>query len=164
MVHASFWILRRLRVIRRWRRRRSRTSAPEQHAGHPPKHAPGPARAALREDLRGRAQVRADTRVDRGLSLSGPARKSRRSAAASVQVDGDIGTVGITDFAQKELGEVVLVELPTVGDSFEAKASFGDVASVKASSDVNAPVRGTIIEVKWCAAVRVRAPLTSEHG
>ena len=55
--------------------------------------------------------------------------------------------VGITDYAQGELGDVVYVELPTVGDSFEKKATFGTIEAVKAVSDLYCPVDGTVVEV-----------------
>jgi glycine cleavage system H protein len=62
-------------------------------------------------------------------------------------VQGDIATVGITDYAQKELGDVVYVELPEVGDTFEANEPFGSVESVKAVSEIFCPVAGEVIEV-----------------
>ena len=55
--------------------------------------------------------------------------------------------VGITDYAQDQLGDLVFVNLPAVGDTLEAGAAFADVESVKAVSDVNAPVTGTVEEV-----------------
>jgi glycine cleavage system H protein len=64
-----------------------------------------------------------------------------------VKVEGNIGTCGITDFAQSALGDIVFVELPSVGDEFDSGDSFGSVESVKAASDVYAPVSGTIIEI-----------------
>ena len=64
-----------------------------------------------------------------------------------VQVDGDVAIVGITDFAQKELGDVVYVELPKVGDMFEANEPFGQVESVKAVSQLMCPLSGEVIEV-----------------
>mmetsp|Transcript_26191 Transcript_26191/g.61443 ORF Transcript_26191/g.61443 Transcript_26191/m.61443 type:complete len:205 (-) Transcript_26191:282-896(-) len=64
-----------------------------------------------------------------------------------LKVEGDIGTCGITDVAQTQLGDIVYVELPGVGDEFEAGDSFGSVESVKAASDVYAPVSGTVVEV-----------------
>merc|ERR1719384_1706392 len=64
-----------------------------------------------------------------------------------VAVDGKIGTVGITDFAQAALGDIVYVDLPEVGDDFEKGDSFGSVESVKAASDVYCPVSGTVTEV-----------------
>lgn len=64
-----------------------------------------------------------------------------------VFVQGDVGTVGITDYAQHELGDVVYVDLPEVGDTFEANEPFGSVESVKAVSEVFCPVSGEITEV-----------------
>jgi len=64
-----------------------------------------------------------------------------------VRLEDDTATVGITDHAQDELGDVVFVELPEVGDSFEAGDSFGTVESVKAVSDLYAPVGGEVVEV-----------------
>ncbi len=55
--------------------------------------------------------------------------------------------IGITDYAQGELGDVVYVELPTVGDSFENKATFGTIEAVKAVSDLYCPVAGEIVAV-----------------
>lgn len=63
------------------------------------------------------------------------------------KVDGKVATVGITDFAQAALGDIVFVDLPEPGDSFEAKESFGSVESVKAASDVYAPITGKVLEV-----------------
>ena len=63
------------------------------------------------------------------------------------KVDGNVGTVGITDFAQSALGDIVFVDLPEVGDEFEKGDSFGSVESVKAASDVYAPVSGTVVEI-----------------
>jgi glycine cleavage system H protein len=64
-----------------------------------------------------------------------------------IKVDGKIGTCGITDFAQSALGDIVFVDLPEVGDEFEMGDSFGSVESVKAASDVYAPVSGKVVEV-----------------
>ena len=65
-----------------------------------------------------------------------------------VMVEEDLAVVGITDFAQDALGDVVFVELPEVGTSVEAGKAFGVVESVKAVSDVYAPLTGTIEEIK----------------
>jgi len=62
-----------------------------------------------------------------------------------VRVDGNIAIVGITDYAQDSLGDVVYVELPKVGDDFAANESFGSVESVKAVSEVFSPVSGEIV-------------------
>ena len=64
-----------------------------------------------------------------------------------VKLDGDVATVGITDFAQSELGDVTYVEMPQVGRQIGQGESFGVVESVKAVSDVYAPVSGEIVEV-----------------
>ena len=63
-----------------------------------------------------------------------------------VRVEGNIVVIGITDFAQSELGDVVYVELPEVGTEVEANNTFGVVESVKAVSDLFAPVSGVVIE------------------
>ena len=62
-----------------------------------------------------------------------------------IRVDADTGTIGITDYAQNALGDIVYVELPAAGEVVTAKESFGTVESVKAVSDVYAPVSGKII-------------------
>ncbi|MDW8327823.1 MAG: glycine cleavage system protein GcvH [Anaerolineales bacterium] len=64
-----------------------------------------------------------------------------------IRVDGATATIGVTDFAQSELSDVVYVELPAVGDSFTAGQSFGSVESVKAASEIYMPVAGTITAV-----------------
>ncbi|HEX8844483.1 MAG TPA: glycine cleavage system protein GcvH [Pyrinomonadaceae bacterium] len=64
-----------------------------------------------------------------------------------IRVEGDVGAIGITDYAQNSLGDVVYVELPKVGESFEAHESFGSVESVKAVSEIFTPVGGEIVEV-----------------
>jgi glycine cleavage system H protein len=64
-----------------------------------------------------------------------------------VLVEGDTGTVGITDHAQEELGDIVYVDLPRVGTHVEAGKSLGSVESVKAVSDIFAPVSGDVIEI-----------------
>ncbi|MBM3806730.1 MAG: glycine cleavage system protein GcvH [Acidimicrobiia bacterium] len=63
-----------------------------------------------------------------------------------IRVEGDTGTVGITDFAQQQLGDVVYVELPEVGSTVTAGTVFGTIESVKAVSELFAPVTGEVIE------------------
>ena len=63
-----------------------------------------------------------------------------------LRVDGDIATIGITDYAQNSLGDVVYVELPMAGDEFAAHESFGSVESVKAVSELFTPVSGKVVE------------------
>ncbi len=64
-----------------------------------------------------------------------------------VKVDGDTALIGITDYAQHELGDIVYVELPEVGDEVEAGESFGSIEAVKAVEDMVAHISGEIIEV-----------------
>ena len=64
-----------------------------------------------------------------------------------ISVDGKIGSVGITDYAQNSLGDIVYVDMPKVGDSISANATFGSVESVKAVSDLYSPVSGTVTAV-----------------
>ncbi len=64
-----------------------------------------------------------------------------------ISVDGAKGTVGITDYAQSSLGDIVFVDLPKVGDSVKAAEIFGSVESVKAVSDLYSPVTGTVTEI-----------------
>ena len=64
-----------------------------------------------------------------------------------ISVEGNIGLIGITDYAQSSLGDIVYVDSPKVGDTVEAGASFGSVESVKAVSDLFAPVTGTVVAV-----------------
>jgi len=64
-----------------------------------------------------------------------------------IKVDGNTGTIGITDYAQNSLGDIVFVELPKVGAEITSGKTFGTVESVKAVSDLYAPVSGTVAEV-----------------
>lgn len=64
-----------------------------------------------------------------------------------VKVDGDIATVGISDYAQHALGDIVYVDMPEVGDEVTAGEDFGAVESVKAASDLYSPVSGEVVEV-----------------
>jgi len=64
-----------------------------------------------------------------------------------IELTGSIGAIGITDYAQNSLGDIVYVDLPKVGDSITANATFGSVESVKAVSDLFAPVTGTVTAV-----------------
>ncbi|HXM75377.1 MAG TPA: glycine cleavage system protein GcvH [Thermoanaerobaculia bacterium] len=68
-----------------------------------------------------------------------------------VRIDGDVGTIGITDHAQKELGEIVYLELPEVGHVYNAEDEFGTVESVKAVSELFIPISGEVVEVNRAA-------------
>jgi glycine cleavage system H protein len=64
-----------------------------------------------------------------------------------IRVDGNVATVGITDHAQEELGDIVFVELPRVGATLAQHDTFGSVESVKAVSDIYSPVAGEVVEI-----------------
>nr|WP_263313934.1 glycine cleavage system protein GcvH [Mammaliicoccus sp. Marseille-Q6498] len=64
-----------------------------------------------------------------------------------VKLEGDVATIGITDFAQSELGDIVFVELPEEGDELTSGDSFGSVESVKTVSELYAPLSGKVVEV-----------------
>lgn len=63
-----------------------------------------------------------------------------------VKVDGDIATIGVSDFAQKEMGDITYVDMPDVDDEITAEEDFGALESVKASSDLISPVSGVVVE------------------
>lgn len=69
-----------------------------------------------------------------------------------VRVEGDRAVVGITDFAQDSLGDIVFVELPGVGESVKAEETFGVVESVKTASDLYTPVSGNVVEINEALA------------
>lgn len=69
-----------------------------------------------------------------------------------IRVEGDVGTVGITDYAQQQLGDVVFVDLPAVGKAVEQGAEAAVVESVKAASEIYAPVSGAVVEVNAAIA------------
>jgi len=64
-----------------------------------------------------------------------------------IAVEGNIGSIGITDYAQDSLGDIVFVELPKVGDALEAGKTFGSIESVKSVSDLFSPVTGTVTAI-----------------
>ena len=81
-----------------------------------------------------------------------------------VRVEGDSGTIGITDHAQKELGDIVYVDLPRVGTVVEQGKSFGSVESVKAVSDIYAPVNGEVVAVNDLLAQSPEKLNEDPHG
>lgn len=81
-----------------------------------------------------------------------------------LEVDGDHGTVGITDHAQHELGDIVFVDLPKIGSKVTRGQSFGSVESVKAVSDIYAPVSGEIIETNELLAKSPEKLNEDPHG
>jgi glycine cleavage system H protein len=81
-----------------------------------------------------------------------------------VRVDGDIGTIGITDHAQQELGDIVYVDLPKVGTKITQGATAGSVESVKAVSDIYAPVSGEVTEINLILADAPEKLNQDPHG
>lgn len=81
-----------------------------------------------------------------------------------IRVDGDRGTVGITDHAQHQLGDVVYVELPDAGSSYKQGDSFGSVESVKAVSELYVPVGGEVVETNAALTDQPELVNTDPHG
>jgi len=81
-----------------------------------------------------------------------------------VRLSGDVGAVGITDHAQKELGDIVYVDLPRVGAKVEQAKVMGSVESVKAVSDIYSPVSGEVIEINSALATAPEKLNESPHG
>lgn len=81
-----------------------------------------------------------------------------------VRVEGDTGTVGITDHAQEELGDIVYVDLPKVGARVEQGGTLGSVESVKAVSDIYAPVSGEVTEINTALADAPEKLNADPHG
>ena len=80
-----------------------------------------------------------------------------------IRTDGSTGIVGITDFAQKQLGDVVYVDLPAVGTAVTAGETFGTIESVKAVSELYAPVSGTVTEVNSALKDKPELVNTTPH-
>jgi glycine cleavage system H protein len=81
-----------------------------------------------------------------------------------ISIEGNTATIGITDFAQKELGDIVYVEIETVGKPLEAEAVFGTVEAVKTVSDLFLPIAGTVIEVNPALAANPELVNTDPYG
>jgi glycine cleavage system H protein len=81
-----------------------------------------------------------------------------------VHAEGDVATIGITDYAQKELGDVVFVELPQVGSQLEAADELGSIESVKAVSELFSPVSGEVVEVNERLKDKPELVNTDPHG
>ena len=81
-----------------------------------------------------------------------------------IDVDGDTATIGITDHAQSELGDIVYVDLPTAGRALQGGESFGTVESVKTVSDVYAPVAGEVVEVNDALGAQAELMNSDPYG
>ena len=96
--------------------------------------------------------------------MNGPVHLRSSSDHGWVSRGGDVVRVGITDYAQDALGDVVFVQVPAVGDLVKAGDSFGEVESTKSVSDVYAPVGGTILEVNEALAEGPQALNEDPYG
>jgi glycine cleavage system H protein len=81
-----------------------------------------------------------------------------------IDLDGDRGRVGITDFAQQQLGDVVYIDLPEVGTRLEEGQSFGTIESVKAVSELYSPVSGEVVEVNAALKTKPETVNADPHG
>ena len=81
-----------------------------------------------------------------------------------IDLSGDRGKVGITDYAQQQLGDVVYVDLPEVGAALKAGQSFGTIESVKAVSELYSPVSGDVVDVNTALKNKPEAVNTDPHG
>jgi glycine cleavage system H protein len=81
-----------------------------------------------------------------------------------VRVEGERATIGITDYAQKQLGDVVYLELPEVGRKLDSHGSFGTVESVKAVSELFSPVAGEVVEVNSALVAKPETINADPHG
>jgi len=81
-----------------------------------------------------------------------------------IAVEGDRGKVGITDYAQKQLGDVVFVELPEVGRKLQAGEQFGTIESVKAVSELYSPASGKVVEANPVLASKPETVNSDPHG
>jgi glycine cleavage system H protein len=78
--------------------------------------------------------------------MESPANRRYTKTHEWVSLDGDVATIGVTDFAQSELGDITYLELPEVGDSIAADQAFGIIESVKAANDIFSPIDGEVVE------------------
>ena len=96
--------------------------------------------------------------------MAHPSDRSYSNDHEWVMVDGDVAVIGISDFAQDQLGEVVYVDLPAEGDTLTSGDPFGEIESVKSVSELIAPVSGEIIEVNESLADSPETVNADAHG
>ena len=96
--------------------------------------------------------------------MSYPANLKYTSDHEWVSLEGEIATIGITDFAQRELGDIVYVEVETIGKTLEAGAVFGTVEAVKTVSDLFLPVGGSVIELNSALGNQPELVNTDPYG
>jgi glycine cleavage system H protein len=98
------------------------------------------------------------------MTIPEDSRYAKSHEYVHVDPTGDIGTIGITDYAQKELGDVVFVELPKVGAQLEQNEELGSIESVKAVSELFAPVSGEVVEVNERLTAQPELVNTDPYG
>ena len=98
------------------------------------------------------------------MSFKTPSALQYLSSHEWILVEGDTATIGITDYAQDSLGDVVYVDMPAIGTTFAAGAEFGVVESVKASSELYTPAGGTVIAVNAAVSERTELVNTDPYG
>jgi glycine cleavage system H protein len=99
-----------------------------------------------------------------GAAMAYPANLKYTKDHEWIDLAGDRGRVGITDYAQRQLGDVVFVDLPEVGTTLRAGQSFGTIESVKAVSELYSPVDGEVIEVNTALKDKPEAVNSDPHG
>jgi glycine cleavage system H protein len=96
--------------------------------------------------------------------MSSPADRRYTRTHEWVSLDGDVATIGVTDFAQSELGDITYLDLPEIGTSISENAPFGVVESVKAANDIFSPVDGEIVERNDAAVDAPETVNSSPYG
>ena len=96
--------------------------------------------------------------------MTSPADRRYTKTHEWVALDGDTATIGVTDFAQTELGDITYLELPEIGGSVSADEAFGVIESVKAASDVYSPIDGEVIERNESAIAAPESINVSPYG
>jgi len=96
--------------------------------------------------------------------MSSPADRRYTKTHEWVSLDGDIATIGVTDFAQSELGDITYLDLPEVGTAISADESFGVIESVKAANDIFSPVDGEVVERNDAAVDAPETVNSSPYG
>jgi glycine cleavage system H protein len=100
----------------------------------------------------------------KSMTMNYPANLKYTKEHEWISLDGNVATIGITDFAQRELGDIVYVEVDTIGKALQSGEVFGTVEAVKTVSDLFLPVSGTITELNAALAGKPEAVNTDPYG
>lgn len=96
--------------------------------------------------------------------MSSPADRRYTKTHEWVSLDGDVATIGVTDFAQSELGDITYLDLPEIGTAISENAAFGVVESVKAANDIFSPIDGEVVERNDAAVDAPETVNSSPYG